>query len=54
MNADAHSGFIVAAYIAGVSIIAAMIVLTILDYAILKKTLARLTTRAGTDADRVA
>jgi hypothetical protein len=51
MNGDAHFGFILAAYIAGAIVIGAMIVFTVADHASLKKTLARLVTRAGSDTD---
>jgi heme exporter protein CcmD len=51
MNMDAHFGFILAAYIAGAVILAVMIVLTVFDYASLKKKLARLSARAGAEPD---
>lgn len=54
MTGDPHIGFIVAAYLVGGLIIAAMIILTIVDYAALKKTLARLTARTGAHADHEA
>ena len=54
MTGDAHIGFIVAAYLAGAIIIAAMIILTMVDYAALKKTLARLMARTGAHADHEA
>jgi len=52
MNTQAHFGFILAAYIAGAVILAAMIFLTVADYATLKKKLVRLSARAGAEADR--
>jgi hypothetical protein len=51
MNGDAHFGFILAAYIAGLVVIGAMIFFTLADYASLKKTLARLAARTGSDSD---
>jgi len=48
-----HFGFILAAYVAGAVVIGAMIATTLLDYANLKKTLARLSAREGTDPDRL-
>ena len=53
MNSIDHFGFILAAYIAGVLVIGAMIILTVADYASLKKRLAQLTARAGAHSDRV-
>jgi heme exporter protein CcmD len=53
MNSIDHFGFILAAYIAGVVVIGAMIILTVMDYASLKKRLAQLTARAGTRSDDV-
>lgn len=53
MTAVPHFGFILAAYIAGALVIGVMIAATLIDYASLKKVLARLTARAGTDPDRL-
>jgi heme exporter protein CcmD len=53
MTADPHFGFIVAAYLAGILVIGGMIIWTIVDYATLKKTLARLAAKTGIDTDRL-
>ena len=53
MSGVDHFGFILAAYIAGVVVVGAMIVLTLSDYASLKRRLAQLTRRAGANADRL-
>jgi heme exporter protein CcmD len=53
MTGDPHFGFILAAYIAGVAVIGGMVVWTLVDYATLKNTLARLAAKAGIDADRL-
>ncbi len=53
MNSVDHFGFILAAYSVGLIVIGGMIVLTIADYASLKKRLAQLTARAGTRSDNV-
>ncbi len=53
MSSTDHFGFILAAYIAAVVVVGTMIVMTVTDYASLKKRLAQLTRRAGADADRI-
>lgn len=53
MTADTHFGFILAAYIAGILVIGGMVIWTLVDYATLKRTLARLAARAGIDTDRL-
>jgi heme exporter protein CcmD len=47
MNNDPYFGFILAAYLIGFAIIAAMIVAINLDYRNLKRRLAQLSARAG-------
>jgi len=44
---DPNSGFVIAAYIVALVVIAGMIVATIADYASLKKSLAKLAARTG-------
>ena len=53
MTNDPHFGFVVAAYIAGVLVIGGMVIWTLIDYATLKKALARLAAKAGIDTDRL-
>jgi hypothetical protein len=53
MTSIDHFGFILAAYLTGLGVIGAMIVLTVADYASLKKQLARLNSRAGIHPDRL-
>jgi heme exporter protein CcmD len=51
MNDNSYFGFIFAAYAIGFSVIAFMIVATLLDYRALKRQLARLSARTGRDID---
>ena len=51
MNNDPYFGFIFAAYAVGFSVIACMIVATLLDYRRLKRQLARLSARTGHGMD---
>jgi heme exporter protein CcmD len=51
MTADPHFGFVVAAYLAALVVIAGMIVATLADYASLKKRLERLAARTGRRLD---
>ena len=44
---DPNSGFVIAAYIVALVVLAGMIVATIADYASLKKSLAKLAARSG-------
>jgi heme exporter protein CcmD len=48
---DLNSGFVIAAYIVALVIIAGMIVATIADYASLRKSLAKLAARTGRAID---
>jgi heme exporter protein CcmD len=51
MNGDPYFGFIFAAYAIGFSVIACMIVATLVDYRSLKRQLARLSARTGRSLD---
>ncbi len=51
MTGDPHFGFVIAAYLVALAVIAAMIVATLADYAGLKKRLERLAARTGRGLD---
>lgn len=48
---DPNSGFVIAAYIVALVVIAGMIIATLADYASLKKSLAKLAARASRAID---
>jgi heme exporter protein CcmD len=53
MTSIDHFGFILTAYLAGLVVVGAMIVLTVADYASLKRQLARLNARTGAKSDQL-
>jgi heme exporter protein CcmD len=51
MSNDPYFGFILAAYLIGLTVIAGMIVTILVDYANLKQRLARLSARTGSSIE---